>query len=446
MKGYIVQSIITSAAAIVLATGLAQAQTPGNTPQTLTIDDAVRIAIDKNLNITQAANTVRSAGAHVTGAFGTFLPQLTVTSGYNHLLSDGTRFIDGIAIPGTDQPSTSYSVGASADLVLFDGFNRTANYSAAQASYSASLQTLNRTRQDVIFQARSTFLNALRNDQLIDVRRNDLDVSRQRLEQIRGQMEAGTAQIGAIYTQEAEVANNELSLAQAETDAVIARNTLMLALNVDPTSNYQISAEGLAKNVDSVEIATAREKLGSFQDMLNRQQSYRVDIQAAKLRVESATSLVTVARAGYFPTISSGIRWDWQKSGEMTSALPQFNLSFNYVPFDQFRTNEQVENAEVQRQQAEIDLRKLELQARSDLQQAMARLDGAQRQIGAAEKAVVAARQSRYAADERFRLGAGSYTDYLLANSQYLTAQINQVNAVFNYRLALYEIMYQLGE
>jgi outer membrane protein TolC len=63
-----------------------------------------------------------------------------------------------------------------------------------------------------------------------------------------------------------------------------------------------------------------------------------------------------------------------------------------------------------------------------------------------AEKAVVAARQNRYAANERYKLGAGGYSDYLLANSQYLTAQINQVNAVFQYRLALYEIRYLVGE
>jgi outer membrane protein TolC len=65
--------------------------------------------------------------------------------------------------------------------------------------------------------------------------------------------------------------------------------------------------------------------------------------------------------------------------------------------------------------------------------------------LRAAEKAVAAARQSRYAADERYRLGAGAYVDYLLANAQYLTAQVNQVNAVFNYRLALYEVQYHTG-
>jgi outer membrane protein len=298
----------------------------------------------------------------------------------------------------------------------------------------------------VVFQARSAFLNAIRTEQIIEIRRSDLDIAREQLNDIRGRVDAGTAQIGSVYTQEAEVANNELSLAQAETDALVARNTLKLAMNVDPSTDFQLSSEGLAKSVDSTEIATAREKLGTIQQMYDAQVSHRLDLQAAKLRIDAASTAVTAARAGYFPTISTGLRWDWQKSGEQTRSQPQFNLSFNYTPFDQFATNYQVQTAEAQRQQAEIDARKLELQARSDLQQALARLDGAERQLSASQRAIIASRQSRYAADERYRLGAGSYTDYLLANGQYLTAQINQVNAIFNYRLALYEVMYQLGE
>ncbi len=422
------------------------AQMPGRSADVLTIDDAVRIASERNLSLVQAQSGIESAGAQVTGAFGTFLPQISVTSGYNHQLSDGTRFVDGIAIPGSGNPANSYNVGASADLLLFDGFSRTANYNAAQARYSAALQTMNRTRQDVGFQARSAFLNALRAEQIIEVRRSELDVARERLANIQAMVEAGSAQIGSVYTQEAEVANNELQLVQAETDVLVARNDLKLAMNVDPATEFQLSAEGLAKSVDSAEVATNRASLGTLDALLERQRAHRVDIQAARLRAEAAADAVGSARSGYYPQISSGLRWDWQKSGTATSSLPQVNLSFRFTPFDGFRTNEQVALAEAQRVQNEIDSRQLELRARTALQQALARLDGAERQIAAAQKSVVAARQSRFAADERYRLGAGNYTDYLVANNQYLTAQINQVNAVFNYRLALFEVLYQLGE
>jgi outer membrane protein TolC len=64
----------------------------------------------------------------------------------------------------------------------------------------------------------------------------------------------------------------------------------------------------------------------------------------------------------------------------------------------------------------------------------------------AAEKAVAAARQNRFAADQRYRAGVGTYTEFLLANAQYLSSQINQVNAAYNFRLAVYDVRYQIGE
>jgi outer membrane protein len=432
--------------ACMLLAAPALAQTPGNGPMTLTIDQAVQMSLERNLNITLAQSQVETSSAQVTGAFGAFLPQININAGYNKQLTASQFVIDGVQL-GIERPDASYSAQATAGLVLFDGFSRTANYKAARATFDASYETLNRTRQDIAFQVRTAFLNALRSDQIIEIRRSDLDLANERLEQTRGLVEGGTAQIGEVYSQEAEVANAELSLEQARTDALINRNNLILLLNLDPNTDVRLSSEGLASSVDSAQIASARAEIGSANDLYLRQAAERRDIKAARLRAEASSARVTAARAGYFPTLSTSLGWYWQKSGtpDATDNL-QFGLSLQYSPFDGFRTSEQVQLAEAQRQSDEIDLRRLEIQARSDIQQALARLDGAERQIQAAAKSVAAARQSRYAADERYKLGAGSYADYLLANAQYLTAQINQVNAVFNYRMALFEVHHQMGE
>jgi outer membrane protein TolC len=413
----------------------------------LTIDQAVQLALDRNLNVSLARSQVEVASARVNGAFGSFLPIINVSGGYTKELSqDATVIVQGIPIP-TDRPDHNMSAAATASLTLFDGFGRSSRYSSARNEFDASMRTLEQTRQEITYQARAAFLNALRSDQIIEIRESDLEVAREQLAQNREMVEAGSAQIGTVYSQEAEVANAELSLEQSRTDATIARNNLSLLLNYDPTAEIQLSSEGLASSVDTNEIRRDRQDLGSLSDMLDRQAANRRDLQAAKLKVESAASQVTAARAGYWPIISTGLGYYWSKAGAFdASGNTQFSLNFQYSPFDGFQTSEQVQLAEAQRQSAEIDLERLENETRSNLEQSLARLDGADRQLRAADKAVAAARQNRYATDERFKAGAGSFTDYLLANAQYLTAQVNQVNAVFNYRLALYEVRYQIGE
>ncbi|MCC7438527.1 MAG: TolC family protein [Armatimonadetes bacterium] len=431
--------------ALLLATAIPlAAQTPG-IPTTVTIDQAVQIALERNIGIERARLSVESAGARITSAFGSFLPTVNLSAGYAKPLTSGDVVIQGTKIPG-NQPDNILSANASTSVVLFNGFANSANYSAAQSSYNATLENLNKTRADVAFQARSTFLNALRAEQIMDVRKNDLEVAREQLARLKGLVEGGVGLMTSVYSQEAEVANGELAIEQSITDATIARNTLKQLLNVSPLNDLQLSSQGVAATIDTNEIARNRALFRSFGQLAGEQIEQRREVQAAKLNIEAARFSVAASKGGYYPSLSASLGYSWQKVPDYSSDNADFSLNLSYSPFDGFRTSESVQLAEAQLKQSELDLQQLQVQLNAELQQAIARLDGAERQLLAANKSVQASRQSRIAADERYKVGVGNYSDYLLANAQYLNAQINQVNAVFNYRLALYEVQYQLGQ
>ncbi|KXK51770.1 MAG: outer membrane efflux protein [Chlorobi bacterium OLB7] len=420
------------------------AQTPG-IPTTITIDQAVQIALDRNLEVERARIGVESAGARLTSAFGAFLPTVNLSAGYTKPLTSGDVVIQGTKIPG-NQPDNILSANASTSVVLFNGFANSANYSAAQSSYDATLETLNKTRADIAFQARSTFLNALRAEQIMDVRKNDLEVAREQLARLKGLVEGGVGLMTSVYSQEAEVANGELALEQAITDATIARNTLKQLLNVSPLTELQLSNAGVAATIDTNEIARNRAAFRNVGELAKQQLEQRREVEAARLNIDAARFLVDASKGSYYPSLSATLGYSWQKVPEYSSDNADVSLNLSYSPFDGFRTSESVQLAQAQLKQSELELQQLQVQLNAELQQAIARLDGAERQLLAANKSVQASRQSRIAADERYKVGVGNYSDYLLANAQYLNAQINNVNAVFNYRLALYEVRYQLGQ
>jgi outer membrane protein TolC len=329
---------------------------------------------------------------------------------------------------------------------VFDGFRNTSTYSASQSTYSATVQELHRTRQEIAYSTRVAFVTLLRSQQIIEVRQSDLQQAREKLARARDLVAAGSAQEGTVYSLEADVANGELALDQAKTDAELARNNLALLLDLDPVSDMQVSSEGLATSVDTSEIIHTRSEFADYAALAERLVRNRPDLQAMRLRIESAASAVTAARSGYYPSLRTSLDYTWQKAGSTSSNDAQFNVQMSVPIFDGFRTRENVQTAEAQREQASLELRRAELQARSALQQALARLAGAERQLAFAAKALAAARQNRFSTDERYRVGVGSYADYLLASAQFLTAQINQVNAVYNYRQAIFEVRYQIGD
>lgn len=435
---------ILSFALLLVTTIQLAAQTPG-IPTTITITQAVQLALDRNLGIEGARLKVESAGARITSAFGSFLPTVNFSAGYSKPLTSGDVVIQGTKIPG-NQPDNILSANANTSVVLFNGFANSANYSAAQSSYNSAIESLNNTRADVAFQARSAFLSALRAEQIMDVRKNDLEVAREQLARLKGLVEGGVGLITSVYSQEAEVANGELALEQSATDATIARNTLKQLLNISPLTELQLSSEGVAATIDTAELARNRASLGSFGQLAEQQLENRRSVQVAKLNIESARFGVAASKGTYYPSLSASLGYSWQKVPDYSSDNADFSLNLSYSPFDGFRTSEAVQLAQVQLKQSEIELQQLQVQLNAELQQAIARLDGAERQLLAANKSVQASRQSRIAADERYKVGVGNYSDYLLANAQYLNAQVNQVNAVFNYRLALYEVRYQLGQ
>lgn len=431
----------------IVTTGIACGQRPGDPPLQITIDQAVRTALERNLQIELARSGVETSQARVTGAFGNFLPTVSVSGGYRKQLTSGETVVIGGVPISTSRPDNVVSATATTSLVLFDGFGNSASYGAARHGYNASVESLAHTRSQIEFQTRQAYLTALRIQQIVDVRRSDLDVARDRLERIRGMVEVGTALESQVYSQEAEVANRELELEQSLTEALVARNNLIVIMNADPGVDIQLSAVGLADAIDESEMSATRASFGTLEKMLDGQLDKRRDLAALRLEIESADASVEASRAGYWPTISTSLGYDWSRSsGQDPSGNAALSLDLRYSPFDGFRTSEQVELARARKLQSEIEYQAKVADVRSRLRNVLARLDGAERQIRAAAKALAAARQNRFSSEERYRLGAGTEADYILANSQYLTAQINQINSIFNYRQVVFELKFELGQ
>ncbi len=424
----------------------AAAQVTGERPPSvLRIEEAVRIALERNTQIAQADIAVGTAEARLKAAFGSFLPTINLSAGYTRYLTDGTVVVEGTRFDN-DRPDDYYRASAAASLLLFDGFARTATYNAAQSSYDGAELRVNSARRQVEWQVRQGFLNALRAKQIVDLRDVEQQTANEQLERVKGLVEGGVAVIGTQYAQETEAANAELALEQARADYLVARTLLSELMNYDPAIDFEVSPDGLVEPIDSAEVVTTRASIGTFEELLAYQIENRPDIRAARTGVEAAEAMVKAAKGEYYPSLSAALGLSWDESGGVSSTDGTFSLNLQYPLFEGFRTEERVVNAEADLLNRRIELRQLELNVRSELQQAFARLQGAERMLAAAAKAVQSARQSRFASDERFKVGLGNYSDYLTANAQFFSARINQINALFNYRMALFEIEYLSGK
>src|SRR2546430_15339217 len=122
--------IVAAVVSAIVATGVAAQQPPvvPQTPLEVTLQEAVRRALDVQPAMVQARGNQRNAGAGQLSAAGAFLPSVTASGGSS--LTSANRYNAQTGQLVNLRSNTAYSGSLGLSLDLFDGFRRFANKSA----------------------------------------------------------------------------------------------------------------------------------------------------------------------------------------------------------------------------------------------------------------------------------------------------------------------------
>src|SRR5919106_4973668 len=127
--------------------------------QEVTLDDAIRRALQVQPAMVQARGEARTAGAAVRASMGAFLPSLS--TGGNASRAGGQQIDRETNVIVTAPAATRYSGSVSASLDLFDGFRRFADRSASAATQDAAEAGVVNQRFQVTLTTKQAFYDAL---------------------------------------------------------------------------------------------------------------------------------------------------------------------------------------------------------------------------------------------------------------------------------------------
>ena len=193
------------ALALVLSLGVVSTSQAQDAPpaREISFDEALRLGLERNTTLRQVANAAEASDLAVSQARATFLPDLAAS------ISPTQRY--GLSFDQTtgrlEQESTqSLDASLSANLNLFNGFRDQASLDRARVQREAGEHSLERARQDVLFNVANQFLQVLLANELVGIQQENLEADRAQRDRIEQLVEAGARARADVLQQEALVA------------------------------------------------------------------------------------------------------------------------------------------------------------------------------------------------------------------------------------------------
>jgi outer membrane protein len=437
-----------------LAAGVVLAQGAASQQKVLTLDKAISTALEQNVTVRQAINNSYAAQSSVLAAYGTYLPSVSARGGWTRQQTDrpaGVQLIGGqaITLPASTSTSDNFSAGLNVGYTIFNGLAREANFSAAVSNAKVSDNIAVRTTQQIVYSVQGSYLTVLRNRQLVKVSEENLKRDQRQLERISESNRVGALSIGDVYRQQSVVAQDEVSLIGAQNTYDKSIADLLSLVGLEVSEGYQIVDTSIPDSLAPADIDAMKSKASGFQDMRQRALTARPDLVGARESYNAAQSGVTAAWSNYFPSLSASAGYNLSNTD--LSLLTQskgisWGVSLSWTLFDGFQTNRSIQNAVASRRNAELTILQTERNIDVDVKKALLDLDAAGKQYDASLKGVQSATQDSRVAQERYNLGSGTLVDLLTANAGLVNAQVNRVNATYNYIIASRNLDYVVGE
>ena len=410
-----------------------------STPPGVTLDEAIRRAQVAQPSVVQAQGAVGRAAAQYRSSWGAFIPSVNLNSSYGTSYSNGpsrVNQITGEVIAGASYAqSISNSVSASVDL--FTGFRRGAQMDAARSNESAAAAGLLDAQYQTALSAKQTFFGALAAYELVRVRELSLRRAGEQLSVSVAKLQAGSATRSDSLRSLVNLGNAQLNLLTANNAVVTTEAELGRLVGTDgPVRALPDSAYLLVVNItDTAAIRTEAENNSPA-------------VLVAQAQADAAKANLKASKAAWWPQLNLSGRYAYNgNSGQDYTFFDSRSatLALSYPLFNQFQRDQSIVTASTNYDATVSVAADARRQVDASLTTRLAQLEGARVQIDITATSLQAATEDLRVNQERYRVGAATIVDVLSSQEALSQAEVDVIQARYNYLLAKAQIEALIG-
>jgi outer membrane protein len=418
---------LSVAALITLLPSMAEAET---------LADAIAAAYSNNPTLEAARATARATDENFAQARAGFLPQVDLNASY------GVRRTDGIA-KGPDaklSDTEPAAYGISATQQLLTGGRRGGQLKLAGANIDQAQEQLRSIEQSVLLQAISAYVDVRRDQQVVIIRTNNVEVLQRQLDEANARFEVGDLTKTDVSQAEARLAGSQAQLSTARSQLAATRANYEAIIGVPPGA---LEAEPpppvLPVSVDDA-IDKGLEGNPDYRRLVEAERGAKAQIQ-----IDQSDLLPQVTLSGAINRNLDGASTNSPVSGytetETSSASANFTIPLFEGGFSRSRVRQSKEN-----------LRRAEAQTEGARRNVISTVTAAWNNLDATRQVVMSSREQVTANElalegtrEEFSVGLRTTLDVLNAEQELLDSRLTLVRAERDAYVAAHALLQTMG-
>jgi len=446
-----------------------------------TLEKCITYALENNIQIKIQELTSKNYKQASTKSKMTFLPNLNGSASQNYSLG---RSIDPLTNEFAESNVSSNNFSLSSSVTLFNGFQNINSLKQSLLNFQASLQDLQKAKNDVSLNVTSAFLQILFNNEMLYVAKNQVELSKSQCERSKKLFEAGSIAQGSYLEMESQLASDEMQLVNAENQLSLSYLTLNQLLEIGLNQSVEIDIPEISEPQTDIAIS-------STEEIYNAALQIFPQIKSAEYKMLSAEKGLDIARGYRSPRLilsgvySTGYSSQRQNISGYSPATPQvtgytvdgngnifdvYSYNFNYqystpsfqkqlddnkskslsfglsIPiFNNWQANYSISSAKINALNYKYSYDLAQRQLQKDIEQVHADAVASLKKYFAAKKSVSASKESFKYIQQKFDVGLVNSVDFNLAKNNLAKANSELIKAKYEYIFRLKIIDFYKG-
>lgn len=315
----------------------------------LSFEQALELTLENNYEIRQAKVNSEISKNSSSKSNNGYVPTLSANGGYNWTYYQGNNELKTQNVEFDANNSYSYNATANLNYVLYDGAGRKYNYLQALENFTLSELQIQQIVENSVVELTSLYNETGRLQDNVNLLRETLSISIERLKRARYSYEYGQGSQLNILSARVDVNNDSISLLNSIQEFSSTKRDLNYLMGVDISKEYTLdSIVSIRRDIQQSEV------LVSVEENNNLLKSMEHSLKLNEYAIGSSKSK-------WMPTLSANAAYQYRGNNDPNGAFvigsnnfgPNAGLNLSWNIFDA-RTRVQVKNARLQLENQKI--------------------------------------------------------------------------------------------